>query len=406
MTSCRPGRTASLVASLVLLALTVLVATPATAQLEPPSRPVIEGAMTTTWPDAPELAAPVHLLVDAATGQVLSAHAADERRPVASTVKILTALTVAANTQLDDEVQVGDEVLAPGASVGLQPGERWTIEQLLQGILVRSGNDAAEALATAVGGDLDGFVELMSETARAVGLRVGPDEVHLTSPSGLDDDQRLSARDLATLTRVLLADPDLRRIVGAPEVQLPDREPGENRNLLIGDYPGATGVKTGYTEAAGNSVVASARRGERELIAVVLGAGPDPERFRDAATLLDHGFDRFVDRTLSAELVLLAAGARWNLVVPPTPVVVPAGADAQLDVPIPVRLPGGDPVSVPVRLDGQQVASVDAGFQPVTDAEPEPPTGEGAAIGRAAADGIYAALRAAFAAEDELVPAA
>jgi uncharacterized protein len=127
--------------------------------------------------------------------------------------------------------------------------------------------------------------------------------------------------------------------VGAPAVSLPGIGSDENRNLLVGSYPGATGVKTGFTEAAGNSLVASARRDDRELVAVVLGGGPDPERFRDAAALLDHGFTAFAPAEVSAELTLLVAGGTRTVTVEPATVTAPAGASVVVDLPLPSRAP-------------------------------------------------------------------
>jgi D-alanyl-D-alanine carboxypeptidase (penicillin-binding protein 5/6) len=266
------------------------------------------------------------------------------------------------------------------------------VEQLLQAVLVRSGNDAAEALAVAVGGGREGFVELMAKDAEAVGLRVGAsDGAVIASPTGLDDAQRLSARDLATLARVLLAHPGLRAIVGAEEVTLPGIGTDENRNQLIGAYPGATGIKTGYTEAAGNSVVASALRDGRELIVVVLGAGPDPERFDAATELLDHGFGSFVATEIRGERTLLVAGGRRELVVEPIPLTAPTGTEVTLELPLPIRPPEAPELDVPVAFDGVPVATATA----TVSGEPPPPVEGGARLGRALSDGVYAALRAA-----------
>lgn len=365
---------------------------PAAAELTPPPPPTID-APVAGWPDPPSVSAPVHLLVDAATGQVLAAHAADDQRPVASTVKILTALTAADRLDLGDEVVVGDEVTGlVGASVELTPGDRWTARQLIEGLLLRSGNDAAEALAVAAAGDRDRFVAAMIDDARAVGLPVGaPGGPTITSVSGLDDTQRFSARDLATLARVLLADPELRAIVAAPEVELPGIGTDENRNLLVGRYPGASGVKTGFTEAAGNGLVGSATRDGRELIVVVLGGGPDPERFDDAAALLDHGFRAFESVEPAAEVVLLVAGGALRVTVDPVPVTVPTGAEVVVDLPLPAWAPEDGVLRAPLEVDGREVAEVAAtvsgdGGEPVEGA---------AALGRAAVDGVHAALRAA-----------
>jgi serine-type D-Ala-D-Ala carboxypeptidase (penicillin-binding protein 5/6) len=376
--------------AVTLVALLAAGAPHAAAEVEAPPSPVIE-QLPASWPPSPDLDAPVHLLVDAGTGQVLAESGADEPRPVASTIKILTALAAAQALDLDAEVEVGEEVVGvPGASVELAPGDRWTVRQLVAGILVRSGNDAAEALAVAAAGDREAFLELMTATAAELGVDLsGP----LTTVSGLDDDQQLTATDLATLGRALLADAELRPLAGIPDVRLPGIGNDENRNLLVADYPGATGIKTGFTEAAGNSLVASAERDGRELVAVVLGGGEDPERFVDAAALLDHGFDAFAPTEVSGVRTLLVAGGTRELRVGATPVVVPTGAEAVVDLPVPVRAPEDDQLDVDLLVDGTTVATLEAAVT----GEGAPPSGDEAQqLGRAAVDGVYAALRAAY----------
>jgi D-alanyl-D-alanine carboxypeptidase len=381
----RPARLLALVATAALVA---GAPGPALAELAPPPAPVIDGTPA-SWPDPPgfdDVAA--YLLIDATSGQVLAARAADERRPVASTVKVLTALSVVTRTQLSDEVTVGDEVDGvPGSGVEIAPGDTWDIEDMLEALIARSGNEVAEALAVHVAGDADAFVKLMEQDAAQLGV-VGLD---LVSASGLDDDNRLSAQDLATISRVALADPELGPILGRLDVDLPGIGVVRSRNDLLARYPGATGVKTGFTLAAGNSLVGSAGRGDRELIAVVLGAGDDPERFELTADLLDLGFDGFRDTELAAQLRLAVAGGSVTVAVPPTRVTVPSDASAELDLAVPIRVPDGD-LTVELRVDGEPVSTVTGELD--TTGVPAP-VGGGAALGRAAADGVYAALRAA-----------
>jgi D-alanyl-D-alanine carboxypeptidase len=369
----RAGTGAAIAAAAVLLA--GVPAAPGLAQLTPPPAPVI----------------------DADSGQMLSADDADQRRAVASTVKVLTALTVIERADLDAVVTVGDEVEdTVGASVDLQPGERWTVRQLLLGLLVRSGNDAAEALATHVGGDAPGFAEQMRRTADAVGLPTGPGGIEVVGPSGLDDvGNRLSARDLATLARVALADDNLAAIVATDETTLPGVGTEDNRNLLIGRYRGATGVKTGFTEAAGNSLVGSASRGGRGLIAVVLGGGADPERFVDARALLDHGFEAFEAVTVEATRTLLVAGGQRTIAAAPVDVTVPAGAAARVVLPLPARSPDPGTFPVPLWVDDARAATVPAQIS----AEVASPEGDAQTIGRALVDGVHVALRTAHGAE-------
>lgn len=366
------------------VALAGALATPAAAERTAPEPPVIDEPIVTA-PAPPELSAASWVLMDAATGQVLAEHDADRRRPVASTIKILTALSVVDRADLDERVTVGEEVVVGGASVGLRPGDEWTVEQLLDGLVARSGNDAAEALATHVAGDMASFVGQMADDAAALGL----EEVVLTEASGLDDGNELSATDLAVIARVALSDPDLRGLFDRARVQLPRQGEVASRNELLEAYPGATGMKTGYTAAAGFSLVASAERGDRELIAVLLAADEDPARFQDAIALLDHGFDDFAAYEPSLDWTLLVAGGRQALSLPPTAVVVPDDAALGwegLPPPRPVR--GAQ--SAWLTVDGLEVAELEVEIA----GGPEPVAGT-AALGRALVDEVYAGLRAA-----------
>ena len=361
-------------------------AEPIDAQRLAPDEPLIDGPLA--FADAPpEVDADAWLLMDVATGQVLAEHAGDERRPVASTIKVLTALTVLSRADLDDRVTVGDEVLVGGASVDLRPGDEWSVEQLLDALIARSGNDAAEALAVHVAGDMEAFVELMIEDARALGL----DEVVLTEASGLADGNEVSAHDLAVISQVALTDPEARPLFGRAEVDLPEVGTVASRNELLGAYPGATGVKTGYTAAAGFGLVASAERGERELIAVVLGAGEDPARFQDAIALLDHGFEDYEPYELAVDWSLLVAGGQQSLEAAVGPMVVPGGVEVGLDGLPPGTVTAGE-LPVTLTLDGHEVADVEAWVG----SGPAPAEGT-AAVGRALVDQAHRGMRRATA---------
>ena len=384
----RPGSTgARLTAATCLLVLLAGgLARPADAQRLEPVEPLLEGPLPS--PEIPPaIDAEAWLLMDVATGQVLGEQQGDQQRPVASTIKILTELTVLARAEPDESVTVGEEVQVGGASVGLSPGDEWTVEQLLDALVARSGNDAAEALAVHVAGDMEAFVELMTEDARALGL----DEVVLTEASGLADGNEVSARDLAVISQVALRDPEARPLLGRAEVDLPGVGLVANRNELLGAYPGATGIKTGYTAAAGFGLVASAERDGRELIAVVLGAGEDPARFQDAIALLDHGFDEFEPHEVDVDWSLLVAGGRQSLQAAIGPVVVPAGADVAVEgLPPGAATAGGLPLTL--TLDGQPVADVEAEVGERPD-EVEAT----AALGRALVDQVHRGMRRATA---------
>jgi D-alanyl-D-alanine carboxypeptidase (penicillin-binding protein 5/6) len=382
----RRGLAASLVAVVALSAPTIAPTTPAAA-LEVPAEPTLVAAPD-SWSEPPGLEATAYVLVDVDSGQILAERAADQRRPVASTIKVLTALTALERVEMDEEVTVGEEVTdVPGSGVGLSPGDTWTVADLVNALIVRSGNEAAEALAVHVAGSRDAFLELMEDDAAALGI----DGLELVSVSGLDDANRLSARELARLARAALAHDELRPVLGREIVSLPGQGALLTRNELIERYPGATGVKTGFTEAAGNSLIASAARDGRELVAVVLDAGEDPERFEQAELLLDHGFERFEARRLSAELEFRLAGGAVALHVDEVEVVVPTGASSALELPIGARPPEDD-VSVPVLVDGEQLGELPGVLD--TAAEPSPGADPETVLGRAAVDGVYAALRA------------
>ncbi|MBW3659630.1 MAG: serine hydrolase [Actinobacteria bacterium] len=374
---------------MALVAGAVAVPTAAAQPLAPPPQ-LATDEVPEGWPAAPAVSASSYLLVEGSTGQVLAARDPDRRRPVASTVKILSALTVLARADPGDEVTVPAEAAAVGgATVDLDTGEVWTVGQLLDAVLVRSGNDAAVALALEIGGSLEGFVDLMRADAAALGV----EGIELTSPSGLDDANRLSARDLGVLTRAALADTRFREIVGRSAVDLPGVGRQPSRNELLGTYPGATGVKTGFTEAAGYALVASAERGGREVIAVLLDSQSADSRFAEAAALLEHAFGTLTALPVRARTSLRVAGGEVVLQAAPVPLVVPADAAVVHPVlALPVEVPpAGEVREAPVLWDDQELARLSVVVGEAT----RPDVDGGAALGRAVVDRVYAAMRAA-----------
>ena len=236
------------------------------------------------------LAARAAILVDARTGRVLWARRPHRRLPVASTTKIMTALLALRALPADALVTVPPAATrVPLVKEGLRPRERVRAWKLFYGLLLYSGNDDAAALALAAAGSRNAFVARMNAEARALGLR----DSHFSTPSGvIDQGNYASAWDLAGLTRVALREARFRAIVrkriahvawSAPTY----RKVYVNKNPLIGRYRGADGVKTGWTTLAGHCLVASATRGGRRLIAVVLHDANAPA---DARRLLNLGF--------------------------------------------------------------------------------------------------------------------
>ncbi len=255
----------------------------------------------------PSVGASAAILVDLDTGQVLFRKAPEQARPVASLTKLMTALVVLEKegTHLDRTVVIDPDAVfhrgdyGGGSTLGLRPGERVSVDGLLTGLLLGSANDAAEALAIEESGSVSGFVEVMNARAKALGMA----RTRFASPHGLDDRGHSSAADLLVLLRELSTYPAFRDLIGRRfgVVRSDSARPRriQNRNVMLWLYPGASGVKTGSTAAAGFCLMATAHRRGRELAVVVLGGGD--EVFSDAAALLNHGFEAYERRTLVDE---------------------------------------------------------------------------------------------------------
>jgi D-alanyl-D-alanine carboxypeptidase len=233
------------------------------------------------------------LLFDLDTGKVLFRRDPTRVLPIASLTKMMTALVVVERVPEGSKVRITNEALHyTGSGVGLLPRGKWIgVNTMLHGLLLPSGNDAAIALAQrAAGGSEKRFIRYMNEKAKELGLLC----THFTTPSGIKDEGNHScAGDLAAIARAVLREPRLARIVKRKRAVLPFPIKGGrlwlyNHNpLLRANYPGTTGLKTGYTDAAGRCLVATARRGAIKL-GVVLLHSPDPGK--QAMQLLDRGF--------------------------------------------------------------------------------------------------------------------
>ena len=236
------------------------------------------------------LSAPAAIVIDARTGRVLWAKHAHERRAVASTTKIMTALLALRRLRPHDIVTVPPEApRVPLVREGLRTGERVQAWKLFYGLLLYSGNDDALTLAIAAGRTRLRFIAEMNAQANRLDLR----DTHFSSTSGVSDDGNYSsAWDLAALTRVAMRNPRFRTIVRRRRIEVPWRPPTFakvyiNKNLLLWLYRGATGVKTGYTQRSGPCIVASATRRGVSLIAAILASRNE---YADAARLLNIGF--------------------------------------------------------------------------------------------------------------------
>lgn len=313
MTS-RPGRWAAFGALTTILAMwlgTARAQTPS--PVPPPPTPVVlpngrtspspfPSSLRTPAPttDVPDVAAEAAVLADLDTGQVLFDRNRNERRPIASLTKIMTALLVVERAGLTDIVTVSDEAasgrLSGISGLGLVAGERIRVSELLYALLLQSANDAAVALAEHVAGSVSAFVREMNARAEELGLM----RSRFASANGLDDTGYSSAGDLIRLTRAAYGRQGFGSVVATRFHTVTsldeDSRVVQNRNALLWLYPGAMGVKTGFTSPAGFCLVATAERDDHRLIAVVLGEPGEP--FSDAAALLDYGFQAFERRTL------------------------------------------------------------------------------------------------------------
>ena len=229
-------------------------------------------------------------LLDAVSGRVLYEKNPDERSLIASTTKIMTALIVCEQCNVLDRMRIPKEAVGiEGSSMYLQEGEVLTLQELLYGLMLQSGNDAAVALAIYCGGTVEGFAELMNDKARNLGLR----NTHFENPNGLDAPGHYStARDLAVLAAYAMENPIFRKTVSTKSLTIGQRYL-TNHNKLLWRVEGADGIKTGYTRAAGRILVSSATRNDRRLIAVTMD---DPDDWNDHADLLEEGFSRYTVR--------------------------------------------------------------------------------------------------------------
>ncbi|MCX6032909.1 MAG: D-alanyl-D-alanine carboxypeptidase [Chloroflexi bacterium] len=229
----------------------------------------------------PAVSAASALMIDLDAGQTLYARRSHDPLPPASTGKLMTALLTLQKANLADRVTISANAAeTTGSRMGLASGETLTVRDLLYGLLLPSGNDAAVTLAEHVAGSETAFVALMNETAASMGLA----QTHFANAHGLDDpEERTSAADLARITQAALAYPAFVEIVAQDTAFVAERSL-QNTNLLLGLYRGADGVKTGTTVAAGECLVASVTRGGHRLLVVVLGSS---DRYADATALLD-----------------------------------------------------------------------------------------------------------------------
>ena len=289
------------------------------------------------------------IVVEESTGRVLYAHNEKMQLPMASTTKIMTALLALENCSMDEGVTAGENAFGvPGTSIYLEKGEGLTMEQMLYGLMLSSGNDAAVAIAEHIAGSVDAFCEMMNERAREIGC----ENTHFVTPHGLPaNDHYTTAYDLAMISREAMQNDTFRTIVSTQRATIPWVSRGydrvlNNKNRLLSSYPGALGIKTGYTKAAGRCLSFAAERDGMTLIGVVLNC---PEWFDVSAQLLNDVFSRYeMQRTFEAgdyvADVQVTNGTEDHVsVVVATEVAAPVlkGEEPSVVITLPQTLPAG-----------------------------------------------------------------
>ncbi|WP_410768987.1 D-alanyl-D-alanine carboxypeptidase family protein [Fontibacillus sp. BL9] len=252
-------------------------------------------------PEPPSTHAQAAALIDVTSGRILYSSHGDEELPIASLTKIMTAIVAIEHGKTDEKVKVSRNAFGKeGSSIYLHLGEEMSLENMLYGLMLRSGNDAATAIAEHVGGSEQGFVHLMNEKVKLLGL----EHTAFQNPHGLDAKGHYSsANDLAKLTAYALHNPLFKEIVRTPSRKAPNpNDPWDyrwdNKNKMLRFYEGADGVKTGYTKTARRCLVSSATRNGQQLVVVTINDGDD---WNDHRKLLDFGFTQYPLKTLIEE---------------------------------------------------------------------------------------------------------
>ncbi|MBQ7726172.1 MAG: D-alanyl-D-alanine carboxypeptidase [Clostridia bacterium] len=265
-------------------------------------------------------------VINGDTGEVIVAQNAEERLPMASTTKIMTALLLCEEDDFEKEITVTKEMVqVEGSSMGLLPGDRVTYHDLLYGMMLASGNDAANTTAIAVGGSVEAFVKRMNEKAAALGLQ----NTHFVTPSGLDaEGHYTTAADLAQLAAYALQNEAFAAAAASPSARLcygnpPYARTLQNHNKLLKMNADVVGVKTGYTKKAGRCLVSAARRDGKFVVAVTLG---DPNDWQDHQRLLETGFSKITQTAYmpatASYVVPVVGGAEETMEMTVEPFVV------------------------------------------------------------------------------------
>ena len=306
-------------------------------------------------------------------GTVLLSHNSDKKLPMASTTKIMTTLLTLEEAAKENRViTFTEDMIAEGSSMYLQVGEQVTLRDLAIGMMMQSGNDAANAAAISITGSIEAFADMMNAKAREIGM----DDTHFVTPSGLDDEGHYStAHDMALLMAYALENEDFAEITAQTSMTVDFTEPPgkrvsyPNHNRLLQMYDGCIGGKTGYTDTAGRCLVSAAKRDGMTLIAVTLD---DPDDWDDHMRLYDYGFDDFSAISVNIPDVSDVVGGVSDTVAlsaDSDTVIVPKGrandVKSRLYLPVFTYAPvseGDIAGKVTFTLDGEQIGEITVSF--------------------------------------------
>ncbi len=273
-----------------------------------------------------EVSAKAAVVLNGDTGEVIFAKNEGTRLSMASTTKIMTGLLLCEYGNLDREITVTDEMVrVEGSSMGLLPGDKVTLHDLLYGLMLASGNDAANTIAIVVGKSISGFAKMMNDKAKEIGLK----NTSFVTPSGLDDENHYTtAYDMAVLTQYALKNTDFAAAVGSQSATLnygnpPYRRTLTNHNKLLKMVDGCIGVKTGYTKKSGRCLVSAVKRDGKYVIAVTLSA---PDDWNDHKSMLEYGFSSIKQTEISPKdssyTVPVISGVKENITVEIKPFLI------------------------------------------------------------------------------------
>ena len=262
---------------------------------------IVESASSSV--EEPKINARAAIIYDRTTKQIIWGKNENEKRAMASTTKIMTALVVLENSNLSDVVTISKKAAGTGGSrLKISTGDKITINDLLYGLMLRSGNDAAVALAEYVGGSIEGFADLMNKKAKELGLN----NTNFVTPHGLDNEEHYTtAYELAVITDYALNNETFAKIVNTKSTAISIN--GNSRNIyntneLLGYMSGVDGVKTGFTNGAGRCLITSCTRDNNQIITVVLGCDTKKQRTSDSSKLIEYAFKNYTRINLEEKI--------------------------------------------------------------------------------------------------------